>query len=191
MNISPQNHNTSFQGIYKGTVKINELKKGLKQAKDVFVVELNPRDKADLKALDKLSESWSDANYSDRIYCNAVASTAKNANPFMRRFFVITKQNKDYNKIKAKDVLAQAELSFNDFQAENKVWVDFLEVKPETKYGASKRKYSDVGKRFLDYFKEAYKGHKITLVPVEEAEPFYIKQGFTRPLNAHAMEYQA
>ena len=62
MNIFPQNHNTSFQGIYKGTVKINELKNGLKLPKDVSVVELNPRDKHDLKVLDKLSETYKETN---------------------------------------------------------------------------------------------------------------------------------
>ena len=191
MNIFPQNHNTSFQGIYKGTVKINELKNGLKLPKDVSVVELNPRDKHDLKVLDKLSETWEKADFSDRIFCNAVAATAKNADPSQYKFFIITKQNKDFDKIKAKDVLAQAQIDFDEYHIKNKVWIDFLEVKPETKYGTEKRKYSDIGKRFLDYFKSAYKGKTLSLVPTDSAKPFYEKQNFIRPFNSHTMEYQA
>jgi len=191
MNIYPQSHNTSFQGIYKGIVKINELKSDGISEKHVSVVELNPKDKEDLKTLDKLSETWEDAEFSDRIFCNAVASTAKNANPFKRRFFVITKQNKDFNKIQAKDVLAQAQLDLDDYHSKNKVWISFLEVKPEIKYGAEKRKYSDIGKRFIDYFKKAHQGKTLSLIPVESAIPFYEKQDFKFLPDGRIMEYQA
>lgn len=190
MNILSCNKNTSFYGTYKGTVKINELNTNSIESRDAYVVQMDPKDKKDLKVLKKLSSSWKNAELSGAIYKKALTSSKKEIINLNSKFFVITIQDKDFDKINHKEVLAQAQLGYED-SYKNQVWIDYLQVNPNNKYGSKKRKFANVGKAFVDFFKEEHKGKKLVLAPLEPSLSFHEKQNFKYSPEECLMEYQA
>lgn len=182
-------NNMSFTGQYvaSGKVKTNDL---LFPTKDVSIVELNPNDKQDFKVLKNLKKGWKFANFPSVILSDA--ERMKKYPNYAKNFalYVLTTQQDKFEKVDPDKVLAEAEISHE--KDENKVWIEYLQVRPDCKYGLPDRPFKKVGSAFLDFCKEHFKGKNLVVCPLEDVIDFYDNEGFQVDVSGYGtMSYQA
>ena len=182
-------NNMSFTGQYvaSGKVRTNDL---LFPTEDVSIVELNPNDKNDFNVFKKIKKDWRWATLSSIMLDDAVHMRKCPEDAEVFKFYVVTTQKDNFENINPDKVLAEAEISHEDY--DNKLWIEYLQVRPDCKYGWPDRPFKKVGSAFLDFCKEHFKGKNLVVCPLEESIDFYDNEGFqANSSGVGTMSYQA
>lgn len=144
--------------------------------KKVSLVELSTESDEDMKLMNEISYEWDHhlsfaADIRDKFSDYYVAM---DQNP-KEKFFVLTEQERNFDKLDSLDVLAATQLK----KIPKGIYIDFLQVAPD--YGArstTTSPFKRVGSGFLDAVKSLYPKNNILLDPIESAINFYKKNGF-------------
>lgn len=174
MNISFNNPSFLGQYISKGNVETNNF---LVPNKRVSIVELNPTDNRDIETLEDIKNDWRWSDFLSIIHRDAEMVNKHPEDMELFNFYVVTTQNKNFEKVDPKKVLAQAVISKDEI-SDNRVWIEYLQVRPDCKFGLPDRPYKKVGATFLDFCKEQYKGKKLLVCSLDDVVNFYKDAGF-------------
>ena len=165
----------SFKGNFISHLNIQKIYP-IKMPFKVSVVELNPLDNRDLRALRDVDDLW-EASFSGNIYKEAASIHNIGEADEAQKFYVLTRQMKNFENIFPDDILAEAKIAEDSFNGRS-VNLDYLQVHPEHLYDSEVREFKGLGRGFLDFFKQLYKGKEIDLHSVFSARDFYFKNGF-------------
>lgn len=188
MNTSFNNQSFLGQYISKGNVKTNNR---FFPNKRVSIVELKPSDSRDIETLDDIKKDWRWSDFSTAILVDAETVNRHPEDAELFNFYVVTTQKKNFEKVDPKKVLAQAEIS-KDELSDNRVWIEYLQVRPDCKFGLPNRPYKRVGATFLDFCKEQFKGKKLLVCSLDDVVNFYKDAGFIQNnRGVGTMFYQA
>ena len=175
MNIN-NNYTPNFKAKYISTVEVEKIGTFTKKYKDtpVSFVEINHKNKKDIKAIDNVAKKWKTAIFADNIR-DTVHNIADGylSNKYAK-VYALTEQTKNFENLKSKDILCLADI--ND--CDNFLTINFLQVKPEYISGTKSQKFKHVGSGTIDAIKKKYKNHLISLYSTEKAIPFYENQNF-------------
>ena len=143
------------------------------------IVELDRKDIADMKALNKTAKDWRDnsGKYADQIFERF--NRLNNSDYVKEHVFALTTQQNDFKALESDKILGL--MMFNELKGpENEILV--LEVNPNTSKSLNFfRKYKDVGKRLVKYAQETFNNKGITVWSDYNAIKFYKKLGFEQP----------
>lgn len=146
-----------------------------KQDCKVSLVEVNPNSQADLSAIHDIALNWGKRDtYAVNImenlfyshYCEDFSG---------KRFFALTKQPNNFEKLKGEEVLGLAMVITNDTK---EVRLEYLQVEPENNYFSIERRYKGIGSSLLHSICDIFKNRDISLCSAKSAIEFYKSQGF-------------
>ncbi len=142
----------------------------------VSFVEVSPKDSDDMKSVRNAVEYWDGDLYGMNI-ANSMGTLrwSTDENP-SDKFFVITTQQKDFQKLNSDNIEAIAHI----FETKKRVKVVHLQVNPDLIYTLEQPKYKHIGKSMIDSLKDKYNDRSINLISSSTAQRFYEKQGFNR-----------
>lgn len=167
----------SFKGNFISHLNIQKIYP-IKRPCKISIVELNPLDNRDLRALRELNDLW-EASFSGSIYKDAASIHNIGEADKAQKFYVLTRQMKNFENIFPEDILAEAKIVEDSFNGRS-VNLDYLQVHPENMFGSENRKFKHIGTAFLDFFKNLYKGKEINLHTLFSSQDFYFANGFHR-----------
>lgn len=169
-------NNISFNGKYiKSTNIVKKNLFGHFNPLNVSLVEIDTFNKKDIKALQDVGVIWNQV-YSNEIYDNARYINNMAYRSLMSRFYVLTKQQRNFENLKYNDILATMQVSVASRR--KKMCIDFLQVDPQHNYDAENRKYKNIGSSFLNSVVSIFKDFEVTLSSAPTAIEFYLKNGF-------------
>lgn len=138
------------------------------------LVELNPHDINDVKALDEIAFNFGNDSYVDNIALDIKRAYKRNNQtnePFSA--IVLTKQTDNFEHLKAKDVIGTAEIS----KIKNgEIELVYLQANPQFVYSFEPRQIKNIGTSILDYLKQV--NNKIRLISSSSSINFYLKNKF-------------
>ena len=138
------------------------------------LVELNPHDINDVKALDEIAFNFGNDSYVDNIALDIKRAYKRNnqtSEPFSA--IVLTKQTDNFEHLKAKDVIGTAEIS----KIKNgEIELVYLQANPQFVYSFEPRQIKNIGTSILDYLKQV--NNKIRLISSSSSINFYLKNKF-------------
>ena len=172
----------NFKGNFITRLNVQKIYPTTKKL-EISAVELNPLDNKDLRVLRIVDELWN-AGFSKNIYKDAASIHNVGLSDEAQRFFVLTRQMKNFENILPDDILAEAKVIEDTFNGRS-VNLDYLQVHPEQKYDSECRKIKNIGSAFLDFLKNRYKGKEIDLHAVFSSLDFYFANGF-RPIEPNS-----
>lgn len=159
-------NNVSFTGTYIRPATV------YKNAEPVRanIIELG---KSDLKSVQSLADKWD--SWLTNLMCAKFYEPEKYKNA---RFFAISTQDCDFQKVKPSKVLAMFEVDDNGA----KYTMEYLDVHPKHRKkpdAIGKRKgISKIGEACINFIRERFASKKETdLYSVDDAKPFYEKVG--------------
>ncbi len=171
-------NNISFGArfIKKLPVLKYSYEKKLYNPASVGMVELNPLDLRDVKALDSIARDFGGDSFVNNIYIEAkLAYKNDNQSCDDMGIFALTRQRKNFEELNPDDILGVAEISkFENGEIE----LDYLQVHPQYIYSFGPPYIKKIGTAIVNYLKETYE--TIKLSATSSATLFYIKNGFTR-----------
>lgn len=167
--------NLSFTGNFISLINIKKLKPFTMPVK-ISVVEADPLVSEDLRALREVNDLWR-GNFSNVIYKDAAAINNIGIPDEIQKFFVLTRQKENFNRLKAEDILAEGKIIL-DNPDKNSIYLDYLQVQPDNMFESENRIYKGIGSAFLDAIKALYKGKEINLHSLYSTLDFYKKNGF-------------
>ena len=119
-------NNISFNGKYiKSTNIVKKDLFGHFKPLNVSLVEIDTFNKKDINALQDVGVIWNQV-YSNEIYDNARYINNMAYRSLMSRFYVLTKQQKNFENLKYNDILATMQVSVASRR--KKMCIDFLQV---------------------------------------------------------------
>lgn len=178
-------NNINFKGSFINNVYIKKYNKNDYISHQVSFVEINPRNKNDLKALEQIKDNWFGL-YEGVIYNSAFNDSMlpENRN---RSFYALTKQVDNFEKMDSSKILGIIELGkLNKYNTVNFLQVDpqYLSEKTQKKFWAQSRqnkshnkKYKGIGSAILEALKKM-SDKSIDLYALKGTEDFYQKNGF-------------
>lgn len=135
----------------------------------VNFLEINPREKRDIKALKKLSKLWnSEDDFAGKIYRNA------KSDPRLRTF-ILTEQGDNFNIVEENSILGITQLSK---ESPEQYCIEFLETDPQYQLSNPNRKIKSIGKRMLHSLKKVFYDKSIRVKYLMERTSFYWDNGF-------------
>lgn len=161
-------------------VRINNSNYGFKQ---VSFVEIDPMYKNDRLSVNKAAVSWDRHGGEGFAYdiCEALNQIyCSGQNNDDKRFFAITTQRNDFERLAYDDILALAQVTTpeeSEYHSNSK-YIDFLQIDPEYQKSNVYRTFKGVGTAMLNSIKKLYNDKNILLDSVESAIEFYTKNGF-------------
>lgn len=166
----------NFKAKYNSNGTIKRLNK--KQNYDnipAYFVELNVNSKKDLNALKKVADNWKGNIYATDVYerLKFYHYNNSNASALEERFFALTTQRNNFNKLNFKKILGVVEI-FLPLGEDPEI--EFLQTNP--KFLKKNPKIKHIGKTIVDNIKKILKDETIALYSTYNAIPFYEKQGF-------------
>lgn len=165
----------SFKGQFISNINIKRAGYPL-PTHQAAIVEADPLKFHDLKALEDVDRLW-DGNFSRCIYKDAYRINLNNAPDSKQKFFILTDQKENYNRLNSDDILAEAKVVL-DYPVKGKVFIDYLQVQPENSFDSNNRTYEKLGTSFLSFLKKYYNNSEIGLRSLHSTVDFYIKNGF-------------
>ncbi len=171
-------NNISFTGTYVKPAKVFKNGEQLRAA----IIEL---DKRDVKSVQKVTDKW-DSHLTDLMCAKFYQpDNYKNA-----RFFAVSTQDADYQKVNPSKVLALFEVDDN----KTVYTLQYLDVHPKHRRNPNligKRKgISKIGEACIDFIRNRFATKKETeLYAVESAKPFYEKTGCKKAPNGSENRY--
>ena len=137
------------------------------------LVEFEPENSSDMMAIISTVKEWK-----EQLFAGAIAQRASYIahgilNKDINHIYLLTTQQTNLDKIKPGKILGMAHISRGPGTNE----LEFFQVNPKLKHGATKREYKHIGTGILNSLKELYKS-PIELTSSYQAAEFYEKQGF-------------
>ncbi len=148
------------------------------EPQEVSIVELNPKDKKDVRTLAETSCKWENvaSGFSSEIY-NEALKPKMYPDIAAEHYLALTTQNKDYKNLDTSKILGLVLFS-ETYDTENQL--NWLQVNPTTnKKNSSKRTFKNVGTELVNYIK-SITDKPIYVQSADDAIPFYKKNGFLR-----------
>lgn len=165
----------NFQGKFISHINIKRTTPSSSSIK-ASIVELNPVDNSDLKVLHSVHNLWQ-TNFSNNIYRDALSINYINIADTEQKFYILTMQSKNFNKLRAEDILAESKIITNKPNKDS-IYLDYLQVHPENMSESENKIYKGLGSNFLDFLKKHYNGKEINLHSLYTTIEFYLKNGF-------------
>lgn len=180
-------NNINFKGSFIHNINIKKLENDQYVPHKASFVEMNPKDKRDVSALEKIANSWFGL-YDEVIYNGALHDSLVPPNR-ERRFYVLTEQTDTFEKMDYKKILGVVEFS----KLDDHNYVDFLQTNPKyikekpkknffgftKKSKINNKKYSSIGSAILTSLKKI-SDNSIGLHALTGTEDFYKRNGFKR-----------
>lgn len=137
------------------------------------MAELNPYDKNDVDSVYEIARDFGGDTYASNIYYDIKSASHRDKNKYNIRFFVLTRQKDNFEKIQDIDVLGIAEIhQINDREID----IDYIQTHPKYVYPVGPKYIKRIGTAILNYFKQD--NDKISLLSGNHA--FYRKNGFKK-----------
>lgn len=169
--------------ISTNTIRKCQTDTGLYKPTKINIVELEPDNMNDMSALCATKEKWDNGVFVPDITKDFEATVHNTIEPKYNKFYAVTTQEKDYCKLDNEQILGIAEIKK---EKNERIYLKYLQVKPQTMYASKERQYRDIGKCLLDFIKSFKK--IIFLKSDYRAANFYDKQNFEL-LDADRLEY--
>ena len=169
-------NNISFGArfIKKLPVLKYSYEKKLYNPASVGMVELNPLDLRDVKALDSIARDFGGDSFVNNIYIEAkLAYKNDNQSCDDMGIFALTRQRENFEELNPDDILGVAEISkFENGEIE----LDYLQVHPQYIYSFDPPYFKRIGSAMLQGLKNLYSHILVKSAP--SACPFYIINDF-------------
>lgn len=151
--------------------------------KSASIVQLNPRNKNDAKALNKAVEGWGNNLFGGSIAdaFNDMVTTKKGID--VDKVYAITLQNKGFKKLNSGEIIGIAEMYSKPTTDTADLF--YIQVKPDVMRDNKRKNFKHVGQEFMHSLMNKYKEKKISLFSTSEAEEFYQKLGFEKESNSN------
>lgn len=168
-------NNISFKAQFISPATIKQLYqiKGM-QDKAVSFVELEARNINDRKAMQAVDRLWGEG---DTFVAGMVGDVDYETlwGGRIHRYFALTSQLRDFDKVVADKVLGMAEIVRN---SDNLINLKYLQAHPDNLYYSFAKLYSGIGTAILNSIKLHFPTDDIILNTVESAREFYKMNGF-------------
>lgn len=171
-------NNISFTGTYVRSAKVYKNSEAIRAA----IIEL---DKRDVRSVQRVTDKW-DSHLTD-LMCAKFYQPDKYKNA---RFFAISTQDADYQKVNPSKVLGLFEVDDN----KTVYTLQYLDVHPryrrDPNSSAKRKGITKIGEACIDFVRNRFATKKETeLYALEEAKPFYDKVGCKKAPNASENRY--
>lgn len=181
------NTNINFSANFIKQTTIAKYNKGRFIDVDASVVELIPNDKKDVKALKSATHSWL---YGDEFgFCilddiEDIRDKKKDGNIY--KAYAITTQKENYSQLEGKKILGAGILKKS---GDNELKLRFLQVAPDMSFNNRSRRYKNIGRALIDFFKSQSEGKTLLVQAFYSAANFYEKMGFEM-INTKSLIYK-
>ena len=168
---------TTFGAKYIARTKVQKYdnKKNLYKPCEVSFVELKPSSSKDLIAAKDTLLYWENRDYIENIVSTLEALRKGNLSNKTYKIYALTRQNKDFKKLRAEKILCLAEVQK---LSKGSVELNYLQVDPAIVYAFREKAFKQVGSAFLNVLKSLDKVKSIVLSSACSATDFYEKNGF-------------
>ena len=173
-----QVQNVSFKANYLHSIRLEKINN--EKTQKAALVELDPKSELDNSSIQQIIYDWGGINsYSYDIAYNMgqILCELNDESMPTPRFFAITEQRSNFNKLVPESILALAETTS---MKDNVINIDFLETNIDQAYNAKNAKFQHIGTTMLDYLKTLFSGKTLELNATNESMSFYIKNGFVK-----------
>lgn len=171
----------SFKANYIGSANIKDSYRDKNQVNcNVSFVEVNPQSESDVTTMREVTLNWGRDSYATNIMEYFQYSHFCGEDFDENRFFALTTQKNNFEKLEADDVLALA-LVFKE--SKRRVDLKYLQVDPENNYFSGERRYEGIGRGILQSICKLFENKDIFLQSVKTACEFYKLQGFKQIKN--------
>lgn len=165
----------NFTGIFIKKSPIIHNDKNGEHKKDVSFIELEKNNAKDMDALETIGIEWGDDSYASMIYENTLTDYSESMDNIKEHVYILTKQISDFDNINSDDILGAA--LFREKDTPNKI--ELLQTNPKyIKKNHSDSEYSQTGSSIIESLKIIHGDKPIECFAVQEAIPFYEKNGF-------------
>ncbi len=161
----------TFQANYLSSATIERINVYKNCPKKVAFVEINPAQKGDVATMHKTAIKWDKIGGDGFAYdiCKAINNGVKD------RFFVLTTQSDNFDKLDHNQILSMAQVKT---EKEGESFVEYLQVDPENFRTAENPEFRLIGTAMLNSLKKIFYNKSILLDSVRNAISFYLKNGF-------------
>ena len=136
---------------------------------EVSFLEINSREKRELKAIKRLGCLWnSEEDFATKIFRKA------KSDPRLRTF-VLTTQQENFDTVDETKILGITQLSKENPE---QYCIEYLETDPRQQYTNKDREFKKVGRRILHSLKKAFYDKSIRVKYLMERTSFYYDNGF-------------
>ncbi len=181
MNISGKfGINYKAQFLTNVTVQKYDNKSKEYSDKHASFVEVDPKDKNDLRSVRHAVENWNMDLYGMNISNSMNSLRWSTDKKLSDKFFAITTQDNNFEELNPDKIKALAHV----FETNKRVDVVHLQVNPDLIYAITPPDYKHVGKGMIDCLKDKYNDKSISLISSPTATQFYVKQGFEKITDA-------
>ena len=170
----------SFKAKLMGetTVKLYNSKTSAYENRPAYFIRYDKRSEADLVSVLDTSRLWKRGdkyakNIANNLYC------AHKRKPFrlhINKFYALTLQKNNFEKVNPEKVLAMAET----LNKNGTMYLEFLQVNPKYTAGFANRKYKDCGQAIVESLKNIRIIKDIILASNAHSVKFYEKCGFVQ-----------
>ncbi len=156
---------------------VNIMKKCYNQYKpcDVALVEMDVKNKNDIKAMEKTTLLW-DTTFTSFVLDDMERCSKYTKHPSWLKIYALTTQKDNFEKIQASKILGVLELIKQGDSAK----IETLQT--NTKYIKEKfnptPKYKHIGSELVSHVQNQFFDKELFLIPVKKAVDFYKKLGF-------------
>lgn len=170
--------NISFGAKFIDNVNIERKVRGDKRINhEVALVELDGHSYNDLKSVEDIVFDWGGFSSFTFDICDNMHTIYENP-PHINNswyFYALTNQKGNYDKLDPKAILSIAQVTntFND-----RIKLNYFETNMKYAHDAKKSKFARIGTALMDGIKSLHSGQSIYAKVVDEAKPFYLKNGF-------------
>ena len=168
----------NFKAKFIGSTPIQKLNpKGKYEKFEAAFLEFDPANKKDFNALKDISRYWYNSQYANDICECAKALALKFIDATKNKVYILTKQNKKFEKLNFQDILGLTEIELK----KNKNDIDIINIHriqvDEELLNTIRPEFDHVGTGILNMIKEKY-NKIIELNSVHSAIGFYENNGF-------------
>ena len=177
-----QVHNISFGAKLLDTATIQKnICGGRKIPHDVALVELDAHSYNDLKSIEDIVFPWGGLSSLTLEIYDKMSAVYENP-PHINNgwyFYALTNQKNGYEKLDSKAILSIAQVTDTN-SGNNKIKINYFETNEKYNYYAKKPKFSQIGTALVNGIKKIYPNKNIVLTAIDDAIPFWEKNGFKR-----------
>ncbi len=163
----------NFKAHYVQQIQIKKLDNNVYKPQNVNFIEIDTSSLSDIEAINQVSPNWEDHSFADNIAYNLTQIKKGRFNKDLFRFFALTKQNDNYEKLNSDDILALAEI---EKKSETNIFINYLQVDPKIVYCLEKPPIKRCGSAMLDCLKIMFNNKNIFLN--SRSKNFYLKNNF-------------
>ena len=168
----------SFKGNHIGTSSVIQRYNFLDVTSNcpVSFVEMNPFDESDVCSMNKVAYIWGNNGGESSLISDIFQYEGKSTNDVESRYFVLTKQNEDFDKIRPSKVLGIVKTTN---AGKNSVEIDGVQVNPFYVYNNPYSDLSEVGKTMMKLLQDNFSDKNLFAYVPKNVIPFFKKLGWT------------